>query len=359
MSTTFANIQLKRIIVHEVLLAADLDGGKNPQQSDLFLDLDPKGESLLAKRLTDSLGSDSHSIELTVDVDREGSTFDLITKLPDATDANFISISKELALLLTKAQNAGTIKAGICVVLAGTMGSNSSPSRFVAILKAESDAGFVKESTKKAVVLKYISDMVLGAQQRLYKIGCFIETKSPAAGSNGEVRLKDDFEVIVYDHQMSNTGDNNAARYFYGTFLGCRLADNSQRLTRVFYEETSKHINESKLTTHKRVELKNHLVSYLKSQDNTINPRTFADRYLPRPLHDSYFSRCQKAGFPARDVSKDNHQIRRKLQVRRMFFSSKVRISAPEENFNEVVQILESRDGWTTVKINGELEAQT
>lgn len=359
MSETFANLKLNRIIVHEVLLAADLDEGKTPQQSEQFLKLDPKGEGLLSKRLTDSLGSDSHSIELTVDVDREGSSFDLITKLPDADDKEFVATSKELALMLTKAQSAGTIKAGICVVLDGTMGSNSKPNRFAAILKAESDAGFVKEVTPKAVLLKYISDMVLGAQQRLFKIGCFIETKSPATGGNGDVRVKDDFSAIVYDHQMSNTGDNNAARYFYATFLGCRLADNSQRLTKVFYEETSKHIDEAKLPTNKRVELKNHLVSYLKSQDTAVNPRTFADRYLPKSLHDGYFTRFKKAGFPPRDVTKDNHQIRRKLQVRRMFFSSKVRISAPEENFNEVVQIVESKDGWTTVKINGELEAQT
>lgn len=359
MATTFANLRLNRIIVHEVLLAADLDEGRSPQQSDLFLELDPNGESLLAKRLTDALGSDSHSVELTVDVDREGSTFDLISKLPDAKDDDFICISKELALLLTKAQNAGTIKSGICVVLAGTMGSTSNLHRFVAVLKAESDAGFVKEITEKAVVLKYINDMVLGAQQRLYKIGCFVETKPPTPGENGDVRSTDDFVVVVYDHQMSNTGDSNAARYFYGTFLGCRLADNSQRLTRVFYEETSKHIDEAKLTTQIRVELKNHLVSYLKSQENLINARTFADRYLPESIHDTYFARIKKAGFPGRDVSKDNHQIRRKLQVRRIFFSSKVRISAPEENFCEVVQIGETKEGWITVKIKGELEAQT
>ena len=138
-----------------------------------------------------------------------------------------------------------------------------------------------------------------------------------------------------------------------------KLADNSQRLTRVFYEETSKHIDEAKLTTKERVDLKNHLVSYLKSQDNIINPRTFADRYLPKPMHDTYFVRVKKAGLPARDVSKNTHQIRRKLQVRRMFFSSKVRISAPEENFYDVVKIVETKDGWTTLKINGELEAQT
>lgn len=112
MSETFANLKFNRMIVHEVLLAGDLDDGKNPQQSDQFLELDPKGESLLAKRLTDSLGSDSHSIELTVDIDRDGSTFDLITKLLDADNKEFISTSKELALLLTKAQNAGSIKAG-------------------------------------------------------------------------------------------------------------------------------------------------------------------------------------------------------------------------------------------------------
>lgn len=359
MSETFANLKLNRIIVHEVLLASDLDAGKEPQQSDLLLELDTKGETLICKRLTDSMGSASHSVEVTVNVDQENSAFDLITKLLDVKEKEFLRITKELALQLSRAQSAGTIKPGICVVLEGTMGSNASPSRFVAVLKAESDAGFVKQKTKKAVLLKYINEMVLGAQQRLYKIGCFIEKQRPADGHADGVRSKADFEAIVYDHQMSNTGDNNAARYFYSAFLGCRLAENAQRLTKIFYTATSEHIDAAKLPAAKRVEFKNHLVSYLKSQEAQVSPRTFAERFLPSEMQADYLERLKRAGFPPRDVMKDNKLIKHRLQVRRMLFSSKVRISGPGDSFPELVKIMGSKDGWTTVQISGELENQT
>ena len=77
----------------------------------------------------------------------------------DAKDGTFIKHSKELAARLTNAQNAGTIKAGIAVVADGTMGNDAKPTRFVAILKAESDSAFVKEKGAKGLLLKYLSDI--------------------------------------------------------------------------------------------------------------------------------------------------------------------------------------------------------
>ena len=358
MPATFANLKLNRIIVHEVLLAAELEAERQPSYSDELIVLDAKGQQLMCRRLTDSLGSESHSVELTVELDTEGSAFDLVTSLLDAKDADFIKKSKDLAARLTNAQNSGTIKAGIAVVADGTMGSKAKPRRFVAILKAESDSAFVKEKTAKGLLLKYLSDTVLGAQQRLYKIGCFVEATGRAAGDGHSVRSKDDFDVIVYDHQMSNTGDNNAARYFYGTFLGCRLADNAPRLTRMFYEQASEFINGLNLSAEKRIEARQHLVSYLKSQDNHLSVKEFAGRYLPADLRDSFFQRFRKIQFPARSVTKDIRHIRRRLQVRRMMFTSKVRISAPEEGFDELVKIVGESEEFTTVQIAGSLEAQ-
>lgn len=353
---TFANLKLNRIIVHEVLLAADLEAERQPSYSDEFLVLDPKGEQLLCKRLADSLGSDSHSVELTVELDGEGSPFHLMTRLLDASDKDFARLSKDLAARLTNAQTAGTIKAGIAVVVDGTMGSNSKPDRFVAVLKAESDAGFVKEKTAKGLFLKFISEMVLGAQQRLYKIGCFVEKKSPDDGDG--IRSKDDFHVLVYDHQMSNTGNNEAARYFYGAFLGCRLADNASRLTRIFYEETCKFIDGLKLTPQKRLEARTHLVSYLKSEERHVSVKDFAERYLPSDMRTPFSKQFKQINFPARNVPKDVKDIRRRLQVRRMVFSSKVRISAPEDDFNDLVKIQGEQNGWTNVTIKGSLEVQ-
>lgn len=356
MAATFANLKLNRIIVHEVLLASDLEAEREPTYSDEFIELDPKGEQLLCKRLTDSLGSESHSVELEVELDAVGSAFDLVTRLLDGNKKEFINLSRNLASRLTNAQIGGSIKAGIAVVIDGTMGSDSRAERFVVVLKAESDAGFVKEKAGKGVFLRFISDMVLGAQQRLFKIGCFVE-KARVNATNG-VRSKEDFEVIVYDHQMSNTGSNEAARYFYGAFLGCRLADNAARLTRIFYEEASNFINSLKLKPQERLELRSHLISYLKSQEKHISVKDFADRYIPMPMRDGLTKRFKAVRFPARNISKDTRDITRRLQFRKMMFSSKVRIYAPEDQFADLVKIDGEAAGWTSVKIKGSLDMQ-
>jgi hypothetical protein len=355
MRCTIANLKLNRIIVHEVLLASDLEADRQPSYSDEFIALDPKGEHLLCKRLTDALGSDSHSVELSVELDGEGSAFDLTTRLLNADKKEFTRLSKDLAARLTNAQNSGTIKAGIAVVIDGTMGSNAHPKRFVAILKAESDAGFVKEKTPRGLLLKFISEMVLGAQQRLYKVGCFIEVQE---GTDDGVRSIEDFDVLVYDHQMSNTGDNNAARYFYGTFLGCRLADNASRLTRIFFDETSKFIDNLKLSAEQRLDARQHLVSYLRSHEKHISLRDFADRYLPTGEREPFHKRFKTINFPTRSVPKDITSIKKRLQVRRMVFTSKVRISGPEESFHDSVRIIEESSDYTCVQIAGALQTQ-
>lgn len=66
----------------------------------------------------------------------------------------------------------------------------------------------------------------------------------------------------------------------------------------------------------------------------------------------------KQINFPARNVPKDVKDIRRRLQVRRMLFSSKVRISAPEEDFNDLVKIQGEQNGWTNITIKGSLEVQ-
>ena len=358
MASLFSNLKFDRIIVHEILLASELEGGRTPKESDEFLELPPQGVALLSKRFVDSMGSESHSVALDVEDANEGSAFDLLTELVGASNDEFIRNTKELARKLTRAQTAGTIKGGIAVFAEGTTGEKKTLRRFVTVLKAESDSGFRKETTHEAVLLQYVSDLVLGAQQRLFKIGCLVEKKGVRRDDGP--RSKSDFEVFVYDHLLSNSGSTNAARYFYGTFMGCRFAENAPRLTRIFYEKTTEFINRLNVPSQSKVEAKTHLVSYLKSPQPTISARDFADRYLEPKLRDGYIDWVYKGDtLPKRDITKDTAQISRKLQVRRIVFSSKVRISAPSEGFEKIVQVVETIDGWTTVRVEGEIETQT
>jgi hypothetical protein len=356
MALEIENLKFKRIIVHEVLLASELEAGKKPELSEEPIELDPKGADLLAVRLSQALGSSSHSIDLNVDQHSQGSAFDVTTRLLDAPKKDFISLSKELADKLAKAQTAGSVKSGVAVIIEGTMGTKAENRRFVCLIKADSDSSFSRERTARGVLLKYI-DVVLGAQQRLYKIGCFIE-KAETSPTDGEPRLKDDFDVLVYDHLMSNSGDTNAARYFYGSFMGCSLLENAARVTRQFYEKTSEYIDKMKLPPAERYEKKQCLISYMKSQKKSISARDYADDFLEPKFKDGYLEWVYKNGIPKRDMAKDLSAIKRRLQVRRIVFQSKVRISGPGEDFDDLVKVGKLVDGWTELKVRGDIEAQ-
>jgi len=99
-------------------------------------------------------------------------------------------------------------------------------------------------------------------------------------------------------------------------------------------------------------------VSCLKSQETHLSVKDFPERFLPPDLRDTFANRFRKIKFPPRNVPKDIKDIRRRLQVRRMVFSSRVKISAPEDEFDTLVQIVGEGEGWTTVKISSSLEEQ-
>lgn len=363
MPVTIQGLSLNRLIVHEVLLQGDIEGGTKAQRSDEIMELeDVNAVAALGKRLHDALGSESHAVDLDVQVDKPGSAFDDLSKMLDDDDSAFIAHSKSLADALTRAQSVGSIKPGVVVLLDGELGPAAARRRFIAVIKAESDAGFLKAKGEHGLVLRFVRDLVLSAQQRLFKIGFFVEIAKGKAKA-GEVRSKEDFEVIVYDHQMSVQGRSNAARYFYATFLGCGLADNVARLNRVFFETATDFFKDSKLklTVEERLEKRTHLVSYMKNQLGKISGKEFAELALKPEHRDPFLKKLKTAGFPDRAVVKDTTQIARRLTLRRLTFSSEnglVRISAPEDNFSDLVKVVDATDGWTTLQVKGRLEEQ-
>jgi nucleoid-associated protein YejK len=351
----FANLRIQRIVIHEIFKRND-DGTIVPLKynSDLTL-LDSIGLQTLQNRIVNALGDNSHSIEMDVVDSSAESSFQLGASLLKAENVEFVDISKRIAYKLAEAQNTRNIPGGVVLIFSGTTGLNNYATW--GILKAEIHEGFIKENVSEALLLRYITDLLLTPQQRLYKLGMFIEIGR--TDSDSPDRLPTDFKNYVYDHNMTRNETQHAAYYFYRDFLGCSYSPTDKKLTSDFYYETKNFIKSSELSDEEKGELNTALFTYMKvSQEQIIHVEEFADDFLPtEEIKQEYISYMESKSFPTHAVGKDLSYIRNKLKQRKLTFTSNVKIIAPADEFNQLVQIQPDRDNeHTLVKIKGSVE---
>ncbi len=349
-----ANIEIIRVIAHEVVRASQITD-RPPQLSDDLVVLDAKGKSLVSKRLIDTVASGSHCVDVTVEDSGIGSPFEKTSAMLDIDDAGFVDNSKHLANSLSSAQTAGPIKSGSAMFIQGTCAADGNTSRFIAVIKADSDQALYKRVKGESITLTYENDMLLGESQRLFKIAFFIEESSlDNATSTG--RHPDDFQVKVFDHLMQTSGNGEAATYFYRTFLKCKLAHNAARQTKQFFDVAREFIGEMPVSQSDRVDYRGDLISYFRQNRATLEPRTFAQDVLPQSHQDAFVRKCREAGI-TQAISKELDLVKGKLRRQSLKFSSNVTLYAPSEVFRDAVKITgTSDDGWTEVKIRGTIE---
>ncbi len=350
-----ANVEISRVIAHEVVRASQITE-RPPVLSDDLVVLDDKGKSLVGRRLIDTVASGSHCVDVTVEDSSVGSPFDRATSMLDAGDDAYVEISKLLASTLSTSQTAGPIKSGSAIFVQGTCAADGKGSRFLAIIKADSDQALYKRVKGEAITLTFVNDMLLGESQRLIKIGFFIE-EAVRNGSPSPTRSPDDFAVKVFDHLMQMSGDGDAAAYFYQTFLKCKLSHNAARQTKQFYEVVRSFVEKMPVSQAERVSFHGDLISYFRQNCATLEPRTFAKDVLPAANQDSFLRACREAGI-TQAFSKDVDLLKGKLRRQSLKFSSNVTLYAPSDVFRDVVKITgTSEDGWTELKIRGSIEA--
>lgn len=352
-----ANVRIERVITHDVVRAQQFNE-RPPILSEHLVALESKGSDLVGRRIVDTMSSGSHCVDVTVDDTSVGCPFDHVSAMLDSNDEEFVAHSRHLAETLSKSQTAGSIKAGAAIFIQGKCVTSSQDSRFLAIIKADSDQAFHKQVVGDEITLTFVGDMLLGQSQRLFKIAFFVEDELAVDEdeTSSLVRSPEDFGIKVFDHMMLNSGNGNAATYFYSTFLKCRLADNAPRKTKQFYEITRQFIDEMRIGQAEKVELRGDLISYLRGNREIIEPRAFAQDVLPVEKQDAYIRLCNDSGLTAA-VTKDLSLLKGKMRRQSVKFSSNVTIYASPEVFRESVKIIGiSDDGWTELKVRGEVE---
>lgn len=352
------NLAIKRIAIHQIFERTEDKQMKDPRYNNVLTQLSNEGTNTLCQRVTDALGNNSHSIDMDIVRTEINSTFQVMAQMLYKDNDSFLGLSKEVAKKLAQSQSKRNIPGGIIVIFDGTVGPRNL--RYIATIKAESQAGFALESSDiNVIILKYISELLLTPQQKLYKIGMFVEKVS---NSNIEsMRSADEFDAIIYDQNMNNAETRNAALYFYETFLGCTIKISSKKYTQNFYIETREFINKLDISDEDKFDYHNSLYDYLKmSRETTVSINDFSNRYFEPEIIDRYNEHMRSKNFPANAIMKDIEYIKNKLRRRQIKFTSQVRISAPSENFENLVQIVpqENNTVTTMLRIQGKIEEQ-
>lgn len=322
------NWSLDKILVHEIFLREGKDI-ITPLYGTTLTKLDRQAQEIFLQRIESAISNDSKCMEMHITKTDPGSFFAFAKELlENPTDDDFIIISCKIADLLTRAQASRAIPGGLLMIFTGTVGLSND--KYIGVLKAESQDGFIKKNNNGTISLELLRELFLTPSAKMYKIGLMIESKSTSVQN---------ISAYVYDYLMTKINRDAAATYFYETFLGCSFPQNSATETKKFMMLTKKfifgctHLDESQ-----KYMLYADLQSYLRSSDQTIQTVTFAERHINSPeLKDDYANYMRDNHFPTIAVPKDTKEIIQQLRQRKITFKSEIKISGPSEKMDELV----------------------
>lgn len=349
MAGEFINVKIKKVAIHKIFKREDKKILIPPVYNNQCSELDIDAKRALTTRITKAFGNESHSLKMKIEDTSEESVFKNITAFweNNQNDMDFLDLSKKLTYLLANAQNSRVYPDAIVVVVKGTTKAYNAD--FLAIIKAEIQDGFNIVENNGEQLLSYVNNLLLTRQQKLHKIAFFINNQVKGR----EIEAKD-VDVFLFD---SNTGESiseSKAEYFYSDFLGLTFREDADVLTNKFFVTTKAFINENIRETLKRYRLQTALCDYLYvRQGMYINAAQFADDYFETgEIRDSYLRTIDNAGVPCIDIRKDVSMIKNKKN-RQLLFENSVKLTVPIDEMNDTIEIEESADGDTIIKIKG------
>ena len=357
------NFSAQRVVLHEVFRRIEKDAVVTPDYNDELEQLEPEALDALHDRVIRAMAHKTKSVPMTITDTEAEATIRYVRKIADSDDNGFIENSKSIALKLANKQTSKKWPGGVIVTIFGTYGTPAR--RLVCIIKAEVDSGFTRSKDGSDRKLHYLKSLMLTAQTKLYKVGMFVEhekIKNPESPQNG-------WNAYIYDDALSSSNRDDAAAYFYGDFLGLGFPQTSARQTRHFHKLTKEFIQNMNVDEEEKIGLHNALVTYLKvDQTPTVGIASFADSYFANSdTKQDYSDYMTKNGFSKMPVKKDISEIQMRLKLRKITFSSTIKIIGPSDEINKLVKFEvidgeatpeESNPKWTQVLIKDRISAQ-
>ena len=350
----FENLKIERIILHKIF-KRDMNGVVPPIYNNKCEDMDSVEKATIEDRIVNAVGSQSKAIEMDFVKTGEESVYAVISDLfrSDVTDEEFVEASRRVTDKLVEAQNTRRMPGGVVVVLMGKTGI--SENRFVGIIKAEEDNGFTLQTDNGEMSLKYIKDLLLTKNQKIYKVAMLIEREKHEGNITPE-----NIRVFIYDNNNNVAKLESKVTYFYDSFMGCAFQQSSEILTKNFYYYTKEFVRVNKnLDTEMKIGIINGLYTYLKYEVKPIiSIREFADLYMGKEeIKDLYFKFMQEKEVPSYGIRKNLKLLTTTLKKRKFKFTHSITLEVPEEEFARYVKI-EEKDGNTVITMNAKMMSE-
>lgn len=349
MAGEFINVKINKVAIHKIFKREDRKELIPPVFNNQCSELNVEAKRALVTRITKAFGNESHSLKMEIEDTSEKSIYKLITDFwkTKQDDQEFLELSRKLTLLLAVAQKSRIYPDAIVVIVKGT--SKAYNADFIAIIKAEIQDGFNIIENNGEQLLSYMNTLLLTRQQKLHKIGFFINNQ--VAGRDIDLKNVDAF---LFDSNTGESVSDSKAEYFYKDFLGLTFREDADVLTNKFLLATKKFINENIEDAAERFKLQTALCDYLYVRRGMfINAAQFADEYMGRgERKDSYLRFVDEAGVPIIDVRKDMSMVKGG-KTRRLFFENSVKLTVPIEEVNDTITIEENQSGDTIITIKG------
>lgn len=363
---SFENLSIGRLIIHEVFARGADRALVQPNYGAQILALPQDAKDALQARITNALGKSSHGVEMAIRESGVDGAWHKAKEIIEAqgNDAQFVSLSQNIASKLAVAQVNRTIPGGIVVVIEGSCGNPSKA--FMCVIKAEPHGGFTKRQAGGHLTLEYIKELILTPQAKLYKIGAFLRADPAAATAQ---QPTDGWKAFLFDDLITQGNKLSAAQYFYETFLGLAFPSNSAFQTKQFHALTKDFIRNANVNSEKKIDLLNALTTYLKTdQSATIQVDVFSQNYLgDAALQDAYTAYMGQKDFPSTAIHKDISEVQSQLRTRKLTFGHDIKLTAPADQFENYVRI-ESIDGdvdengnvpkWTKITVRDRIRDQ-
>ena len=345
MRPNFRRLNVEELIVHDLpkklsrrVLRENQDTSpEKPVFSQAPSPVNEEIKNFFHDKITGTIGSDA---AFDIVFDPSGNT--IVEQLMNQYFANnnittHIAITQQIAQHLYDIQNASNSSGLLLFVRC-----HDESQTVLAILKVEREQGVrVKQQTSEDGLMtfnvEHIRDLMLTEKTKLFKIVLFYFEDEKVKG-------------IICDQQRGYYG-KDIADFFLFDFLGCKLTEAPLILTKNFFENTEKYINEKIESPEDKGTILNHLISEMTSNNTTLSPNAFILRSLPAGKKDEYVQFMRENGAPMNDFPKQINLIESKLKRIQMSFWSGISVYGPIEAMDSKSTVIDLDNGEVKLEI--------
>ncbi|MFJ9830548.1 nucleoid-associated protein [Streptomyces sp. NPDC101169] len=344
MQVDFGRLAINQVIVHAIPRKAKYDDNPPPLRlSEVVSPLEEAVRTQLQSRLRGDLNAAAQ--EVVEDPEHATQVPRVIQSYLEASDADLVSVSRQLAIALRESQN-GSNPDGMLLVAECTL----EDSRTIMIVKLEHQDGvqasFLESDGKKTFDVQQVKDLMYTSKSRVYKIGIF---------SRAQMGTGDGISGHVADKQSSA---GNAAQFFL-RYLGCRTRQDPSETTRQFYERATDWINSAVPHFETKTNYTVALHAELRSQSVDVSPREFARKHLGVDDRDSFLNHVCSEEVPRGGFTKDTERVEKMLSNLQFKFASGASAVIPRTAFDDGIASVEQTDtGRSRLVIEDEVAPQ-